>query len=496
MKTMKNFLLFALCFSFCLPAKAQFHYYFSSQPDSAFVYLNGEETCATPCKVKFRWRENIDGKMIFTLKAPGRETWSDTLTEKPYKLTLKEEAKLQYVRPDVKIDSVTPVIGYDKLLAKFDDGEQVGTYKDQDGIVEPLRWEGQYRVGTEDFAKKFYEVLNDMGFQTPYNDKIELFKNSENRVRLPRFMVGTRITKYNVRLENTKNSNSWGQLEIKGVTTMDLDWQVLDKKTGKIVLKYENTGISRYRQSRYNKSPSNLLAFEDAFYNFLDSSGFYDLVNSTEPGVSYRAESDSSENVYRTLEVIENPEFESTSDMIQYANPACVTIVTDGGFGSGVVVSPEGYVLSAYHVVDGVNKIEVKFSSGLSLDANIVAYDYQNDVVMLDITGSGFKSLPISDSDVRLGEEVITIGTPASVDLGQSIAKGLVSGNRLVDERVYLQLDMAVSPGNSGGPLLNEKGEVVGIVQSKIVDESVEGIGFALPMKRALKQLNLHLAKE
>ena len=180
--------------------------------------------------------------------------------------------------------------------------------------------------------------------------------------------------------------------------------------------------------------------------------------------------------------------------MIQYASTSCVTIITDGGHGSGVIINDNGYVMTAYHVVDGANKIDVKFSHGLKLKATLVAYDYPNDVAILDITGEGFQALPLNTKDNSgLGINVLTIGTPAELELGQSVAKGILSGKRKIKEKIYIQTDMAVSPGNSGGPLLNEKGEIIGIVQRKIVDEGVEGIGFAIPVDKAIEVLNIEL---
>lgn len=338
--------------------------------------------------------------------------------------------------------------------------------------------------------EKFYQVLTDEGFQTPFNGKEVLFTDDEDKIRLPRYLVGAEITKFNINLLLDKGLD--GDDEIKGTTVMDINWKVLDKKTNRVVLTHSNKNEAHYRLSRFNKYPDNLMVFEEALYEFLRNSAFNELLNNSEVSIDYAMTSDSSSNEQRIITNPVIPDFERLSDMIKFANPACVTIITDGGFGSGVVINSEGYVLSAYHVVEGVNQIDVKFSNGLTLNADIIAYDSTNDIVMLDINGSGFPALPVSTAkDVPLGEEVITIGTPASIDLGQSIAKGLVSGKRLIEDRVYLQADIAVSPGNSGGPLLNAKGEIVGIVQSKIVTEGVEGIGFALPMDKALEMLNL-----
>lgn len=495
MKFVKNIISVCIAIFLSLTANAQFIYDIYSTPDSASVFINGEETCVTPCRHKFYWRDNVDGQISFAVKAPGFKTWGDTLFKKPYQFDFEERITLERELPIFNLDSATAVVGFDKLLIKFDDGAKIGSYKKMNNVEEPIKWEGSYKIGVDSFNKKFYELISHLGFRTPFNDKVELFNNDHDKVRLPRYLVGAQITDYEIRLDEMQNFNK--AIEIKSVTTMDIDWKVLDKKTNKVVLSHSNRGVARTRQGRFNQSPDNLLAFEDALYEFLEKSDFYKLVNDTEMGIDYMSQTDSAANPPRVISLPTIPTFEKLSDMIKYANPACVTIVTDGGFGSGVVINNEGYVLSAYHVVDGVNQIDVKFSNGLTLDAKVIAFDYANDIVLLDINGSGFHALPVSTStEVPLGEEVITIGTPASIELGQSIARGLVSGKRIVEDRVYLQADISVSPGNSGGPLLNANGEVIGIVQSKIVEAGVEGIGFALPMDRALERLNLTVKPE
>ncbi|NEN23524.1 serine protease [Cryomorpha ignava] len=480
---------------FTLSAQAQYHFDLYSVPDSAAVFINGDETCTTPCRVKFYWKDNVDGKIIFTVKAPGRETWSDTLFEKPFRFDFQKTAILKHEVSKLKLDSITPVIGFDKLITEFEEGTKIGTFQKSKKEIQTLKWINSYKIGDDSFTQKFYDVLSEQGFQTPFNGKIVLFKNDQDKIRLPRYLVGAKITEFKLQLEKTKDLE--GDHQIKGFTVMGVDWKVLDKKTNKVVLTYSNKNMLHYRLSHYNRYPDNSLVFEEALYEFLRNSEFYELVNSSEVSIDYAMIGDSASNIQRAITIPTIPEFEKLSDMIKYANPACVTIITDGGFGSGVVINSEGYVLSAYHVVESVNQIDVKFSNGLTLNADIIAYDYANDIVLLDINGSGFPALPVSiGTEVPLGEEVITIGTPASIDLGQSIAKGLISGKRLIEDRVYLQADIAVSPGNSGGPLLNAQGEIIGIVQSKIVTEGVEGIGFALPMEKALEMLNLRVKVE
>jgi serine protease Do len=116
------------------------------------------------------------------------------------------------------------------------------------------------------------------------------------------------------------------------------------------------------------------------------------------------------------------------------------------------------------------------------------------DVALLKISGSGFKALPLGTSDdASVGTEVVAIGTPQDIKLGQTVTKGIVSGKREMEEKNFIQTDVAINSGNSGGPLINSSGEVIGIIVAKVFGKSVEGLGFAIPINEAIKKLNLKL---
>ena len=164
------------------------------------------------------------------------------------------------------------------------------------------------------------------------------------------------------------------------------------------------------------------------------------------------------------------------------------------GEGSGVVYSSDGYIITNYHVVSGAisnksaSKIEV-FVDSLDLDsyeASVVGYNINTDLAVLKINASGLTAAEFTDSsDLKVGQYVITVGNPGGLEFMDSVTYGVISGlDRVVssDSEVKLiQTDAAISPGNSGGALVNVKGQLVGINSSKIVSEEFEGMGFAIP---------------
>jgi serine protease Do len=172
------------------------------------------------------------------------------------------------------------------------------------------------------------------------------------------------------------------------------------------------------------------------------------------------------------------------------------------GLGSGIIMDAQGHILTNYHVVGGATDIQVLLASGEQYPAKVVGTDPKTDLAVIRISAK--KALPFvsfGDSDkVKVGEWVVAIGHPRGLD--QTVTQGIISAKHrtgITEPSTYqdfLQTDAAINPGNSGGPLLNLRGEVIG-VNAVIVSESggFEGIGFAIPSNMALyiaRQLIAH----
>lgn len=166
--------------------------------------------------------------------------------------------------------------------------------------------------------------------------------------------------------------------------------------------------------------------------------------------------------------------------------------------GSGVIYSKDGYIITNYHVIEqAVNSsnsaVKVTLANKEEYEATIVGADETTDLALLKIEAEGLTPAKFADSDkINVGEYAIAIGNPLGKEFAGSVTVGYISAvNRTItaDGRTYnvIQTDAAINPGNSGGALVNSKGEVVGINTVKISDESVEGLGFAIPSNYALK---------
>lgn len=166
------------------------------------------------------------------------------------------------------------------------------------------------------------------------------------------------------------------------------------------------------------------------------------------------------------------------------------------GAGSGVIISSDGYILTCAHVIDGADTITVTLYDGTEYDAEVVGSDTADDIAVVKIDATDLTAAVIGDSDeASVGETVYADGNPGGT-LAGTITEGIVSAlNREITVQLdsgetitlnVIQTSAAVSPGNSGGGLFNDQGELIGIVNAKSSDTSDEGLGFAIPINDAI----------
>lgn len=164
------------------------------------------------------------------------------------------------------------------------------------------------------------------------------------------------------------------------------------------------------------------------------------------------------------------------------------------GFGSGFGISPDGLVLTAAHVANGATVDLVKRGETTPVTGIVVRVSRKHDVALIAVTGVSGTDQPCLElqlSPPAAGDDIYAIGSPASQELAFSLTRGIVSGLRLQDGVQLLQTDASLSPGNSGGPLLERHARVVGIVTRKLAGQAVEGLGFGVQIQDALQALKI-----
>lgn len=153
--------------------------------------------------------------------------------------------------------------------------------------------------------------------------------------------------------------------------------------------------------------------------------------------------------------------------------------------GTGVIIKSNGEILTNAHVVNEMDKIIVILADGSGYEATLKCIDEESDLATVKIKKTGLTTAKLgSEKDIVIGKTVIAIGNPISISLRNSASIGIISGvNRGIDSFYKLiQTDAAINPGNSGGPLVNLKGEVIGINSSKFTGNGIEGMGFSIPI--------------
>lgn len=166
--------------------------------------------------------------------------------------------------------------------------------------------------------------------------------------------------------------------------------------------------------------------------------------------------------------------------------------MVEQGSGSGIIISTDGYIVTNQHVIDGAQEVSIILNTGDEITAQIIGQDVKTDLAVLKIdTDKTLTAAVLGDStSVQVGELVVAIGNPMGQEFSGSVTAGIISAvNRTmtIENRTYnlLQTDAAINSGNSGGALINQYGEVIGINSVKLSESGVEGMGFAIAMSEA-----------
>ena len=244
---------------------------------------------------------------------------------------------------------------------------------------------------------------------------------------------------------------------------------------------------------------------------FCGSGLTYVMMKKNNIEVATQTEDIETENSGSTPADFKNSATMTTQQAFNKVAPAVVIVSTKGlmengfasqeveGIGSGFIINEHGDILTNYHVVEGAQEVTVTLSTGKEVKAKVINYDQTQDIAMIRIEDK--VKIPAvaelgNSATVKPGEEVIAIGTPLSKDFAQTVTKGVVSAvGRTVTtdsgKQVNLiQTDAAINQGNSGGPLVNSQGQVIGINTLKLAG-GAEGIGFAIPINEVKSKLDV-----
>ena len=267
-----------------------------------------------------------------------------------------------------------------------------------------------------------------------------------------------------------------------------IDWEVLDRGRDEVVYRVR----ARHVESAVDRKDSAVVGRKlvlGALRSLMRRQHFMALLNEkTEVADDAQALSSAS---FRSCAAADR----QLPSQFSEASAATALIKGTRGFGSGFVISPDGLLLTAAHVVEGAGELQVRLGGqNDSVGAKVLRISRQHDVALLSIEKPAAGDAPclmLQTTPPVAGTDVYAIGSPASEELAFSLSRGIVSGLRRVQSVPLIQTDASLSPGNSGGPLLDGQARVLGVVSRKIAGEAVEGLGFGVEIEAALAALKL-----
>ncbi len=345
----------------------------------------------------------------------------------------------------------------------------------------------KYILKQVDFSKPFNEVFEDNGYAVAADKTFAMQESASNDLSLAAVVTDIRLAHCGSRTSPDLRTFT------QNATYLKVHWKVFDNLARRVVFETTSEGIDdHFKQSpRYNGAAiSASLAFRQATEHLLAQPEFVDILlaaRTLDAGFSDAGETLADINI-----VHGNPgtKFVGKTGAIEKAS---VTIRTAGGHGSGFVISNPGYVLTNHHVV-GQNREVIVIMNGKEQRAAVVRSHPGRDVALLKLEHRfDAEPMQIDAGEVSLGEEIYVVGTPLDERLEFSISRGIISARRVLEKRNYYQTDAAVNPGNSGGPVFNSSGNVIGITVAGLFtkDGGSRNINYVIPIVDALDALKI-----
>ncbi|MCU0547940.1 MAG: trypsin-like peptidase domain-containing protein [Leptolyngbya sp. Prado105] len=321
------------------------------------------------------------------------------------------------------------------------------------------------------------DELSQAGFDVLRSHPQSLFAELIESSEPGRFLIGGTITQ--VHLDSYSSFFTEYTQDDRAIR-----WELFDRDLNKVVYRQEITGSAK--AEGIDNPAATYEAIRASFKVLLAKPEFVALLNrpiEEPPSQSYKIAAIAATAHPLTLE-----------QLVGRAIPSVVQIRTAKGQGSGFLLDSSGLIMTNQHVVGSAFSVKVKLYDGSLVNGRVLRRDAVADAALVKLEGdvSPVSGLPICHTDVvRVGQSVVAIGNPLS--FSNSVTQGIVSGFRRNASRSLIQTDTAVNPGNSGGPLLNRDGKVIGIVTEKIASEGIEGLGFALPIGDILQRLEVSI---
>jgi S1-C subfamily serine protease len=372
-----------------------------------------------------------------------------------------------------------------RVAIRLQRGESIGHLKL--GLLciphQTLKWRGgRVQVDPDEFDDAFQRELGTLGYDV-VGLAGDLFETGEEQ--RAEYLLGGSIKAVEVDV-CYPNSGFGNVRSAKGAAMLEVDWQLYSRLDRSVVARMTTrAGATQNRASRDGIEGLIVAAFAENVRALAASGKLQPLVG--EPAdLSFARVAD------KTLPVIRAAlPARSVGGM---AGVVGATVLVDGGdrFGSGFLISTDGYFLTNHHVVGSSKFVKLRWSDRIETVGEVVRVDKGRDVAL--IKGEARQRAPVrlAAAAPAVGQDVYAVGTPLDRALQSSVTKGILSARRVIDGYSFLQSDVSVLPGNSGGPLVNAQGDLIGMTVSGLqVKGAPQGVNFFIPADEALAFLGV-----
>lgn len=415
-----------------------------------------------------------------------------------YSLTLiscnNVQVKQAEIKEPIQIDNKAEVkpVAITKVVAKIRRGTEIGAVKTGWFCLgnQQLKWRtgSKVNMSSEEFTDIFREELEVNGWPVVGSTE-NLFEGYD--ISGAELLIAAKVSELEMNLCYV-NAGFGDFSNAKGSSRIKVDWQIYNPARKEIIGEVTTEGSSEA-----------LKMIEDASYTLLEES-FALAVN------NLLASEEFSDYSQRTVGLIETQvqdqfyiqntllRFASIKEALDYAKNSTVVVRVPMAHGSGFAIGDGSYVVTNAHVTGNAEMVTVVTSNKLEVDARVRYTDKGRDIALLELVGIKLPPLYISDKHLDIGDDIYAIGAPLSEDrLSGTVTKGIVSAHRIHEGYEWIQGDVAISGGNSGGPLINKNGSVVGISTAGFTNTGSQiGLNLFIPIKDGIDKLGARLESE
>jgi len=388
--------------------------------------------------------------------------------------------------PELPSDLETRPVQLSRLVLKQPRGTRIGKVKL--GLLciggYSFTWRGRSgELSTEDFDDAFRGQLKALGYNVVSTNSDLFDTEGDSRAE---YLIGGLITTMQVDA-CTPNSGLGDRYSAKGQALMEVEWHIYDRigrtvvarvitRQGYSTKKATPDGVTGLIIAAFGENVRALAASDAVRQNLIGERRDPNLRRTPSANLAPISLTLPTKGVQRLSEAV----------------GSTVLVQSAGGFGSGFLISRDGYFLTNHHVVAGNKYVKLRWADGLEELGEVVRTDKGRDVALIKGEPRDRAPLKIATNTPDLGSEVYAIGAPLEMKLQSTLTKGILSARRVEDGYTFLQSDVSINHGNSGGPLVNARGEVVAVTVSGVfASKTPLGINFFIPAQEALEFLSI-----